>query len=53
MNFDIKENFKQEAIASWKNYQETGLHLNNIEAQDWLNHWGVLSSKQEKPVCHQ
>jgi predicted transcriptional regulator len=46
-----KEDFTQEALASWKNYQETGLHVTIEEVFDWLNTWGTTSEK-EAPVCH-
>ncbi|HRG62133.1 MAG TPA: hypothetical protein PLP75_03825 [Burkholderiales bacterium] len=36
----VQENFKQEALKSWENYQETGLHLISKEVQDWLSSWG-------------
>lgn len=35
-----KESFKQEALASWKAYQETGKHLTAQEVQNWLQTWG-------------
>lgn len=49
---EAKESFKQEAIASWKAYQETGLHVQGTEVRDWLNHWGA-KPKKEKPSCHE
>lgn len=48
---EAKENFKQEAIASWKAYQETGRHLTGKETQDWLNSWGT-DNEIENPSCH-
>lgn len=36
----VQENFKQEALKAWENYQETGLHLISKEVQDWLSSWG-------------
>ena len=36
---EAKEGFKQEAMASWKAYQETGRHLTGREVRDWLNTW--------------
>ena len=45
------ENFKLEALASWKAYQETGQHLTGSEVRDWLNTWGT--DKETKiPKCH-
>ncbi len=48
---EAKESFKQEAIASWKAYQETGLHVKGAKAQEWLKSWGT-KSKKDKPSCH-
>ena len=36
-----REDFKQEALASWTAYQETGRHLTGQEVRDWLNTWGT------------
>ncbi|MEM9103758.1 MAG: CopG family ribbon-helix-helix protein [Pseudomonadota bacterium] len=38
---EAKESFKQEALASWKVYQETGRHLTGKEVRDWLKTWGT------------
>jgi predicted transcriptional regulator len=47
-----RENFKQEALASWTAYQETGQHLTGQEVRDWLNSWGT--DKETKiPKCHE
>ncbi len=48
---EAKEKFKQEAIDSWKSYQETGLHLTSKETRDWLNTWGD-GNEVELPECH-
>lgn len=48
---EAKEKFKQEALASWKAYQETDLHLTHQEIKDWLNTWGTPKGK-EAPNCH-
>jgi len=46
------EDFKQEALASWTAYQETGRHLTGQEVRDWLNSWGT--DKEIKiPKCHE
>ena len=34
------ESFKQEAMASWRAYQETGRHLTGKEVSSWLKAWG-------------
>ncbi len=48
---EAKENFKQEALQSWEDYCETGLHLSAKEVQKWLNKWGT-NDQHEAPVCH-
>jgi predicted transcriptional regulator len=48
---EIKAQFKQEALDSWSEYQETGLHLTNKEIGDWLNTWGT-DNERELPLCH-
>ena len=48
---EARESFKQEALASWTAYQETGLHLSGQEVQNWLSEWGT--DKETKiPKCH-
>jgi predicted transcriptional regulator len=49
---EARESFKQEALASWTAYQETGQHLSGQEVHDWLNSWG--GDKETKiPKCHE
>ncbi len=48
---EAKESFKQEALASWQAYQETGAHLTGDEVRDWLKGWGTDQEK-ELPRCH-
>jgi predicted transcriptional regulator len=48
---EAKEGFKQEAVASWKAYQETGRHLSGQEVRDWLNTWDT-DKETEIPPCH-
>ncbi len=47
---EAKESFKQEAIASWQAYQETGRHLSGQEIRDWLNTWGT-DKETKVPPC--
>ncbi len=47
---EARESFKQEAMASWTAYQETGRHLSGQEVRDWLNNWGTEKEK-EIPPC--
>ena len=49
---EAMEDFKQEALASWTAYQETGQHLTGQEVRDWLKSWGT--EKETKiPKCHE
>lgn len=48
---EARESFKQEALASWQAFQETGLHLTGRETSDWLDQWGT-ESESEPPACH-
>ena len=49
---EAKETFKQEALTSWKSYQETGKHLTGEEVKLWLNKWGT-DKEAELPQCHE
>jgi predicted transcriptional regulator len=46
-----REAFRQDAISAWNEYQTTGLHLTQDEADVWLTR---LESGQdtEPPECH-
>jgi len=46
-----KERFKQEAVASWTSFQETGRHLTAQETRDWLDSWGT-DHEASVPDCH-
>ena len=46
-----EDRFIQEAEASWKEYQETGLHLTLDEVSKWLDTWGT-GVKTPLPKCH-
>ncbi|WP_192483941.1 MULTISPECIES: CopG family ribbon-helix-helix protein [Cysteiniphilum] len=46
-----KEQFKQEALASWQSFKETGLHITGDEAVRWLQTWGT-DSEEPAPKCH-
>ncbi|PWV68833.1 CopG family ribbon-helix-helix protein [Halomonas sp. A11-A] len=48
---EARESFKQEAVASWEAYQETGRHLTGQEVRSWLSTWGTEDEKA-KPECH-
>lgn len=49
---ELRQQFKQEALVSWEQYSETGLHITNQEAKDWLDGWGT-NKEQEAPKCHE
>lgn len=47
---ESRETLKQEAIASYEHYKETGLHVTGDEIAQWVNSWGsdnILSA----PIC--
>lgn len=48
---EARESFKQEAVASWTAYQETGRHLTGPEVRAWLSTWGTDDEKAV-PECH-
>ena len=48
---EARESFKQEALASWEAFQETGLHLTGAEVSDWLDQWGT-KTESDAPTCH-
>ena len=47
---EARESFKQEALASWTAFRETGKHLSNQEVRDWLKKWGT-NKETEIPEC--
>ncbi|MBW2690844.1 MAG: CopG family ribbon-helix-helix protein [Deltaproteobacteria bacterium] len=47
-----RESFRQDAVNSWNEYQETGLHATGNEVIEWLNSWGTDDEK-DVPECHQ
>ena len=49
---EARENFKQEAMDSWRTYQETGKHLTGAQVSDWLNTWGT-DEEHEEPECRE
>jgi predicted transcriptional regulator len=48
---EAREGFKQEALASWAAYKETGRHLTGQEVRAWLNTWGT-DDETAAPGCH-
>lgn len=49
---EARESFKQEALASWAAYKETGRHLTGQEVQAWLDTWGT-DKEGGIPECHE
>jgi predicted transcriptional regulator len=48
---EAHESFKQDALASWSAYQETGRHLTGQEVRTWLSTWGA-DDEEAMPDCH-
>ncbi len=48
---ELRESFKQEALDSWKEYQETSLHITLEETREWLKTWGT-ENETGPPECH-
>ena len=49
---EARESFRQEAMASWLAYRETGRHLTGDEVRAWLGGWGA-EVEDEPPACHE
>ncbi len=49
---EAKEQFVQEALASWSSYKQTGKHLTGQEVREWLQTWGT-DNGPELPQCHE
>jgi len=49
---EAKQLFQQEALASWRSYQESGRHLRNDEVRAWLDTWGT-DDEAAVPECHE
>lgn len=49
---EARESFRQEAVASWTAYQETGRHLTGQPVRTWLNTWGT-EAEAALPECHE
>lgn len=43
---EAQESFKQEALASWETYKETGRHLTSQEVRTWLNSWAPMTKER-------
>jgi predicted transcriptional regulator len=38
---DMRKSFRQEALAPWSAYRETGRHLTGVAVRAWLQSWGT------------
>lgn len=45
------EALKQDVLASWKHFQETGLHATSEEVEEWIASWGT-ENEIPMPICH-
>jgi predicted transcriptional regulator len=48
---EARESLLNEALASWSEFQETGLHLSGDEVRQWLKTWGSEGAP-DAPKCH-
>jgi len=46
-----RENFRQDTIKAWDEYQQTGLHATAEEVDTWLARWGT-ANEPPAPACH-
>lgn len=42
---------RQGTLASWDEFEHTGLHVNEDEVNAWLDTWGT-EQETEPPKCH-
>jgi predicted transcriptional regulator len=48
---EARMSFDEEEEASWRDYQETGLHITGDELSAWLKTWGT-DAEADPPPCH-
>lgn len=48
---EARQSFQQEALDSWRHFQETGQHITGDELYAWLDTWGK-DDESEPPECH-
>lgn len=46
-----REQFRQDALAAWNDYQTTGLHITGKEADDWMEKLEA-GEDADPPECH-
>ncbi|MGI8772302.1 MAG: CopG family ribbon-helix-helix protein [Acidobacteriaceae bacterium] len=49
---EMREQFRQNALAAWNNYQTTGLHITAEEADAWLSRLEGGEAAAAVPKCH-
>lgn len=47
---DKREDFNQDTLKAWEEYQSTGLHATADEVEKWLTSWGS-ADEVPAPVC--
>lgn len=45
------EALKKDVLASWKHFQDTGLHATAEEVEEWIASWGA-EDELPMPTCH-
>jgi len=45
------ETLKQDVLASWDHFQNTGLHATAEEVEEWIASWGA-ENELPMPTCH-
>ena len=48
---EARARFDEDTLASWRRYEETGLHLTGDEVFAWMETWGT-DEETEAPPCH-
>ena len=48
---EAAEQFKQETVEAWEEYQRDGLHITHDEMVEWVSSWGMPDEK-DCPPCH-
>ncbi len=48
---EARERFDQHTLLSWREHQETGLHVTGDELFAWMDTWGT-EDESGPPACH-
>lgn len=46
-----RDNFRQETIKAWEEFQEAGMHATAEEINSWMTSWGS-ENELPAPECH-